>query len=90
MKRLTLDELETVAVHATREALQRYVRAISPYKDDPHLALTASMGRDVVEFNLIVNSERQADIIHLMSTRVSRTTGEVLGIDVHLPPDEIT
>ena len=88
MSRLTVDELEPIARDATRHALEAYVKAFAPYRNSPNLTLGTVIKDDVLTFQLYIAAERPADGLVLTSTRVSRENGEVLGVDVHLSPDD--
>ncbi len=90
MRRRTVDELEPIARKATKETLEGYAAAMAPYRDSPNLTLGTLIENEVLTFQLYVAGERPADAVVLTSTRVSRSTGEVLGVDVHLPPDQLT
>lgn len=87
MRRMTVDELEPIARDATRDALVGYSAALAEYRNSPNLTLGTQVEDEALTFELYVAGERPTDAIVLASARVSRTTGEVLGVEVHLSPD---
>ena len=84
---MTVDELEPIAREATRHALEKHVAQFDTYRRSPNLTLGTLIDDDVLTFQLYVAGEKPIDAIVLTSTRVSRMTGEVLSLEVHLPPE---
>lgn len=83
-KRLTVDELEPIARAATRLALQGHEAAFAPFRDHPDLTLGTFIADDELVFQLYIAREKRTDALMLVSTKVSRITGDVLGVEFHI------
>lgn len=62
---------------------------MAPYHGLANLTLGTRIEDDAVTFELYVAGEQPIDAIPLTSAAVSRLTGEVIEVAVHLSPDEI-
>ncbi|MEE4451618.1 hypothetical protein V2S85_08230 [Novosphingobium resinovorum] len=82
-RRLTVRELEPVARDATRGVLEESV-ALVRFKGDRNLTLGTLIEDDLLIFQLYIAGEKPSDAVVLTSTSVSRITGEVLSVQVHV------
>jgi len=88
-KRLSVDQLEPVARAATRNALEKY-DAPECFREAQNLTLGTLIEDDVLTFELYIAGAKPSDARVLATTRVSRITGAVLDVEVHLPSSRQT
>jgi hypothetical protein len=82
-KDISVSELEKVAREISLTVLEDTVSLVH-FKNDPNLAFGTLLEDKVLIFRVFITGGKFSDPVVLMSTSVSRTTGEVLGVHIHV------